>query len=317
MKFIKYFFLSTPLLFVALYGYIVAVDPYNKLGYNLFGFETKAVDFPRVNKFNQLEHTTKSYEAFILGSSAAHRYHTGTVKKLTGYKTYNYAVQSATPEDYLAMFNHITSRFDPKLIIISIDFYGLNKHHKTDEMFFLSPLKDYLKEATEKRVSERVGIFNKTYFTLSALVDSLQVAWVNLFGESRHAYLEDGNYMIEREANPYKQVVIGQFPYPPYDFDQDRIEYYKEIKRRSDQLGIKLIVFTSPISYSHWLRIDKNELLKKRLQEFKDILGDIFGKVHDFNNEKMEFYEYPQYFGDSTHPSVMFSQMILEKVLEN
>src|SRR4051812_28479362 len=130
MKFALTFIVSCFIFFGATYGFVVAVDPYNKLGVNPFGFVSKAVGFSRENKFNQIEHTPKKYDVFLLGSSAAHRYETKEINRLTGLKSYNYAVQSTTPEDYLAITRHILSKQTPKMIIISLDFYGLNKHYK-------------------------------------------------------------------------------------------------------------------------------------------------------------------------------------------
>jgi hypothetical protein len=315
MNFIKSFAVFTILLFLGLYSFVVAVDPYNKLGINVFGFETKAVDFPRVNKFNQLEHSRKQYEAFIFGSSAAHRYHTSTIKELTGLEAYNYAVQSATPEDYLAMFNHVVTKFRPKLVIISADFYGLNRFQKTDEMFFHSPLREYLtKESSYVETSQGPpSIFNKTYFTLEAIRDSFKVVWVNLFGKSRHAYLEDGNYFYEAPTN--KPVKINNFGYPPYEFDEKRIAIYKTIRARAEKLGIRLVVFTAPLSYEHVQRIEANPLLRERLAEFKSILRSIFGKVEDFNNESMRDFNTPKEFHDSMHPTKEYSELVLRKVL--
>ena len=122
MRFILAFVLTTVIFGSTLYGLILAVDPYNKFGYNLFGFETKAVDFARENKFNQVEHGTKAYTAFIMGSSSAHRYLTKELNRLTGLVSYNYSTQSATPEDYIAMTRHVLSKYKPKLIMISFGF---------------------------------------------------------------------------------------------------------------------------------------------------------------------------------------------------
>ena len=99
MRFILSFALASVLLSSTLYGLILAVDPYNKFGYNLFNFETKAVDFARQNKYIQVEHSKKDYTAFIMGTSSAHRYETKELNRLTGLVSYNYSTQSATPED--------------------------------------------------------------------------------------------------------------------------------------------------------------------------------------------------------------------------
>jgi len=177
MRFILAFVLTSTLLASTLYGLILAVDPYNKFGFNLFGFETKAVDFARENKFNQVEHAQKDYTAFIMGSSSAHRYQTKELNRLTGLVTYNYSTQSATPEDYIAMTRHILTKFKPKLILIAFGFEELNQSTKTDDMFYSSPLKNYLKEVPAEELE--TGLFNNSYLTLEAISDSFKFIWLN------------------------------------------------------------------------------------------------------------------------------------------
>ncbi len=312
MKFIKIFFLTAVLVTSILFGFVLSIDPYNKLGINVFNFATKAVDFPRVNKFNMLEHSKKNYEAFIIGSSAANRYPTKVVKDITGLETFNYAVQSATPEDYYAIFNHITHRSHPKLVILSFDFYGLNKFFPVEDMLLISPLKKYLNDVDFEE-QKNLGPY-KTYFTLEALGDSYKVVWVNLFGHANHSFLENGDYFKEPPAVP--PIKISQFPYPPFEFDSNRLELCKKLKKKADDLGVKLIVFTSPLSYEHWERIAKNPELLKNLEDYKIKLANIFGGVYDFTNKGAKNFNDIKYFGDSTHPSVYFSEMILKRLLK-
>lgn len=310
MKFITLFATTALLLSSALYGLILAVDPYNKFGYNLFNFETKAVDFARVNKFNQVEHGKKDYTAFIMGSSSAHRFDTKALNDLTGLVSYNYSTQSATPEDFIAMTRHIFSKYQPKLLVISFDFEVLNKHFKTDDMFYASPLKNYLTEAPAEELEQ--DLFNNSYLTLEAIGDSFKVIWVNLFGNARHAYLADGDHVREPQA---KKLQINQFPYSPdYEFDQKRIEFLKTIKKLCDDRGVRVVAFTAPVSIEHLNRITADPFLNQRHQEFKSILKGIFPEFWDFHTPEIEAYSSTRYFQDSNHPTHEFSNMILEKI---
>jgi hypothetical protein len=309
MRFILVFALTSSILASGLYGLILAVDPYNKFGYNLFGFETKAVDFARENKFNQIEHAQKNYEAFIMGSSSAHRYSTKDLNRLTGMVAYNYSTQSATVEDYISMTRHIFTKFKPKLLMISMDFEVMNKNTKTDDMFYSSPLKNYLKEVPAEELT--TSLFNNSYLTLEAIGDSLMVIWVNLFGKANHAYLEDGDHIIEPQP---KELKVKQYSYPNYEFDQNRIAYLKTIKKLADDNGMRVIVFTSPLSLEHFERIQANASLKEKHQEFKSLLVSIFGELYDFQNAGNTPYNSTQYFRDSNHPSHEFSRMVLERI---
>lgn len=309
MRFILSFILTTAFLSSALYGLILAVDPYNKFGYNLFNLETKAVDFARENKFNQVEHAKKDYTLFLMGSSSAHRYMTKEINRLTGLTSYNYSTQSATPEDYIAMTRHILKKFKIKLLMISMEFEVLNKNTKTDDMFYSSPLKDFLKEVPKEELE--ADLFNNSYLTLEAISDSFKVIWVNLFGKAEHAYLEDGDHAIEKAP---KELKVKQFSYPDYTFDEKRIAYLKTIKKMAAEQGFKVIVFTSPLSLEHIQRINAKADLKQKHAEFKQKLVEIFGEFYDFQNEGNAAFNTKQYFRDSNHPTHEFSTIVLERI---
>lgn len=309
MRFIIAFALTTTLLASTLYGLILAVDPYNKFGYNLFGFETKAVDFARENKFNQVVHGKKDYTAFIMGSSSAHRYLTKELNRLTGLMTYNYSTQSATPEDYIAMTRHIFTKYKPKLILIAFGFEELSKTTKTDDMFYSSPLKNYLKEVPAAELE--TSLFNNSYLTLEAISDSFKVIWVNLFGNALHAYLEDGDHEVEPLP---KTLKVSQFGYAHYEIDPKRVAYLKTLKKLADKNGCRVVVFTSPLSIEHLKRIHADPKLVAAHKLFKATLVDIFGELWDFQQEGMAPYNSLKYFRDSNHPTHEFSTMVLEEM---
>jgi hypothetical protein len=310
MKFLTIFFSTSLLISSVIYGLIIAVDPYNKLGNNLFGFETKAVDFARENKFNQVEHGTKKYDVFLLGSSSAHRYLTKEINRLTGLISYNYSTQSATPEDYLSMTRHIFSKYKPKLILIAFQFETFNRFVKTDDMFYSSPLQDYLNELPESE--KEVSTFNNAYLTLDAIADTFNVIWVNLFGKPAHTYLEDGDHMVE-PVN--KEVLITQFPAEEYEFDFKRFEYLKTLKDLCDKEGTKIIAFTNPLSIEHLKKIEQSPVLKRQQDELRATLIDIFGEIWDFYSPAVARFNTTQFFRDSNHPTHEFSTMILERML--
>lgn len=317
MKFILTFSLASLSLFGLLYGLIISVDPYNKLGNNLFGFETKAVDFARENKFNQIEHTSKNYEAFIIGSSTAHRFETQELEKLTTFKSYNYAVQSATPEDYLAITRHILTKKSPKMVIFFPEFYGMNKKVEADDMFFSSPLKNYLKNVSSSADVQEAdwAFFKKSYVTTAALNDTMKVIFVNSFGKAQHTYLEDGDHIYEKPKHG-EAIPVTQYSYPDFEMSQERISYLEEMKKLLDEKGVKIVVITSPLSYEHLLKIDQDPHLKLELEKFKTTMTDIFGEIYDINDlEIMAQYNSSEFYFDSNHPTFEFSRTIMESVL--
>lgn len=313
MKYIKAFFLTAFLLFSALYGFILMIDPYDKFGFNPLKMKTKAVAMARENKFNVFEHTKKNYEAFIIGSSAAHRINTSDIKRITGFETYNYALQHTSPDDYLAILNHILSRAKPKLILLQMDYTNLDKNFKTDTRFYISPLYKYLKGDVEKK--KESTLFDADYLTLEAIRDSFKVLWVNWLDKARHIYVKDGNY--EDEPTPPNPIKVNQFHGENYLIDEVRIGYLKEIKRLCDQNEIKLIVFTAPVSWAHYQRILNTPHVKLGMELYKKNIALIFGEVQDFMNDSVESFNTTEFFLDSSHPSRKFSNMMIEKILNN
>jgi hypothetical protein len=314
MYFLRTFFLTTFLLLTLLLGFIYSVDPYDKYGLNVFGFETKAVAMARENKFNMVEHSRKKYEAFVIGSSSAHRLHTDDVTELTGLLAFNYAVQHTTPEDYLAITRHILSKTSPKMILFQMDLYGLNKNFKTDTRFYTSPLLPYLK-GDNKETTPSHPLFDSDYFTIGAISDSFKVVWVNMTGRIKHLYLENGNY--QKEVAYKGAVIVTQFSYENYEIDPKRVELLKEMKRLCDEKGTKLIVWTAPYSLEHINMLESDAKLKADLSMFKLTLRQIFGEVYDFTNTAVERYNSSTYFRDSSHPTRDLFKLMLTNIFKN
>lgn len=299
------------------YGFVVAVDPYDKLGINLFGFETKAVASSRENKFYMLDKAQDNYEAFIMGSSTAHRYETDVLKKISGLETFNYAVQHTTPEDYIAITNHILSKFNPKLIVLQVAFVDLDGNYETDKRLYTSPLKEYLDGAKDKVTPGNTYIstdlFSNQYLTLSALVDSFRVVGVNLFGEIRHQYAAHGDY--KNEAPPKSDTVkLVQAGHTNYKISTQRVEQLKKIQKICDDKGIKLIAISAPIAPVHLDLILNDAHVKSQFDQYKKAIRGIFTNLYDFTTDDVRNYNSTKYFRNSTHPSKLYSRMILEQI---
>jgi hypothetical protein len=310
-KFNRLFLIYFGSFFLLAYGLIVAVDPYDKLGINLFGFKTKAVASSRDNKFYMLESSKTNYEAFIIGSSTAHKYHTEDLERLTGLKTFNYAVQHTTPEDYVAIINHIKSKFSPKLIVLQIAFVDLDKNYETDKILYSSPLKDFLGE-NSKNTYVKADIFSNNYITLDALRDTFRVIFINLFGEIRHQYLEHGNYIPQKDGTGPIEVV--QFSHNNWKLDENRVNLLKKIQSESRSSGIKLVVISAPLSIDHFNRIQSDDHMRESFALYKKSAQEIFDNFNDFTNEDVKNFNTKEYFGNSTHPTRKYSTIILEKV---
>jgi hypothetical protein len=304
MKFIINFFLFSVLLLLLLEGLIISVDPYDKLGINVWNFKTKAVAQSRENKFIMLENTKTQYGAFLLGSSAAHRFPMSKLKELTGLESFNYSAQHTNPEDYLAILRHIIERQDPKLVLLQLDFIELSVHYETSSQLFNSPLVKYLRHRPKEQ-----AIFDNNYFTLDAIRDSLRVIFVNHWGKALHNnYLEHGDYVHE-DLVP-GEVKLEQASYSGYKLSKKRIKYLEEIKELCQKEGITLVVFTAPLSYEHFKIADSYP----EHREYLKILTKLFGKVYNFQHGSIKDYSTYREFRSSAHMTNLFSAKILERI---
>lgn len=310
--FIRLFFLTFFLFFSLSVALITGVDPYDRLGNNIFGFKTKAVAQSRENKFRMFDSSKKEYEAFILGSSAAHRYRTKTVEELTGLKTYNYAVQHSTPIDFLAITKHILSKSQPKLVLLQLDFSVLDENYSVDNRLFNSPLKKYLQK---DEVKESAWLDNN-YFTLEALIDSFRVFYVNYFGKARHIYLEDGNY-IYKQPKKVEKIRIRAGSSVNYKFSKQRYSHLLQIKNLIESNGGKLIIFLAPVSYGHYKKVITEEKPREIHQDLVKSLSSDFSNFHNFQTEWLKDYNSYLYYHDSLHPTHEMSDIVLNKILTN
>ena len=306
MKFILQFIFFALIITTSLLTLVISVDPYEKLGFNPWGFKSKAVTQSRQSKFLMLDNSDTRYQAFILGSSAAHRFATKDLKSLTLLSSFNYAVQHTTPEDYLAIVRHIIDKKAPGLILLQIGFAELDQNYKTDNRLFNSSLFSYLRQKKKPHV-----LFDDNYFTLQAINDSLKVIYVNNWGKIRHEYLIHGDYRQEKTFTGKPK--IQQSSYPNWTLSQERVEILRKIKKICQQNNIKLIVFTAPLSYEHY----KVAISSQGYNQYIQALQEIFGSFWNFHHESIKEYDDRKYFHNSTHMTKDFSKILLERMLSN
>lgn len=305
MKFIKLFFLFSLIILALLVTLVVTVDPYSKLGNNPWGFKTKAVAQSRENKFILFENSSKNYEAFILGSSTAHRFPMRVLKELTGFESFNYSAQHTNPEDYIAIIRHIFDKKKPKLILLEVGFIDMSENYKTDNRLFNSSLFKYLRD--QQKVDT---IFDNNYFTLDAIKDSFRVIFVNNFGKALHSnYREDGNYKYEPPVPG--PVAIQQSSYPDWKLSKYRVELLAEIQKICDENNTRLIVFTAPLSYEH----SKIAINTPGYPSFLEALTSTSKEVWNFHDESIKNYSTYKEFSNSTHMTEEFSALLLKRML--
>ena len=306
------------MLFIALYTFILSVDPYDKFGFNLWHLKTKAVYSNRDTKFYHIDQLKNQYSFFILGSSRAQYINPDQINKLTNLKSYNYSVVSGQPEDYLVITKHILDKQIPNTILLYLDFKNLNKFNKRTKEFSDAKLVKYFDKNKIITEENRLLFFNKTYMTLTALTDSIRIIFINYFKKGTTQTIKKNGMQIKYHsplyAVPKLQMSYFSKYYDSYTIDNDRISYLKQIKRLCDENKVKLIVSITPVSKEHLNKILKDVNLRNMFFEFKRIITSIFGEAYDFNN-----YDVVKYDGfhwiDSVHVTEDFARIITNRTL--
>lgn len=317
MRFHTKLFLFSLFLSFTTYIFVLSVDPYDKFKLNPWKLKTKAVSSYRDNKFYQIDNTNIKYDMFILGSSRVQRFNPDLFEQLTGYKTYNYGVNNAKPEDLLAITKHILNKQRPKSIFLQLDFYNLNKNIPMDHRLRKSPLKNYL-EKSFVAADASTFPFEKSYFTSEALYDSVKAVMINKTGTLKITHKPNG-MMVKKEPQKIIKLAHEYFTneYKDYTIDEVRINYLRNIKTLCEKNDIKLIVSISPMNKEHLSKVLSNEKLRRNFINYKRIIVDIYGEVIDFNTISASSYNYPYWQDDSVHPSEHFSELMTKIVLQH
>jgi len=311
MKFYTKFIIFSFLIGTCFYLFVLSVDPYDKYGFNFWNLKTKAVNSHRDNKFHQINNTKKHYNLFIIGSSRVQAFDPDILEKEIHLKTFNYGVNNSKPEDLLAITKHIIAKQKPKIIFLQTDFYNLNKHIPMDGRLNSSPLKAYLEGTVTKNINnKKFYYFEKTYITLSSLKDSIKLVYKNKLGHVEITHKKNGMKLGYKPVrDPELAETYFKNEYKTYEFDSNRINYFKKLKHICDSNNIELIVSISPMNKDHFLKLVSDKYLLEKLLAFKRIVVNIFGTVHDFNNISTFNYNYP-YWSNSVHPSIELPKLM-------
>lgn len=311
--FAKLFFtviLLTSILGVTLY----IIDPYDKFSHNYLHLKTKGVFDNRTNKFLYLKTHQNIYEAFILGSSRGMQLQPKIMQKYTGYKTFNYSVYTANPQDYLAMTRYIVQTQKPKLIWIHLDFFAFNKNMPTEPKLFKSPLKLYISHKTtpSSQADSSFIYFATHYYSYNAFWDAYIVVNKNLKGKIEKHFSQDGvNFPAVQTKKTYPLLNgYWDMEYKNYTISTERLKMLKEIKKLCEEHHIKLLISLSPVSYPHWQKIKNDPQLYAQIFKVKKDLCNIFGGFEDFFNENVKNYSTANFWMDSVHPSTLLGEQI-------
>jgi|GEM_PF-1248518 len=291
------------------------IDPYGKN--NFFNFQrintSKFALDERVVKFNHLKQNITNIEAVIFGSSRTTILDPDIIYKATGKNAYNASFSSATVEEYSKYINwliHSGSKLE--YIFIGIDLFAFSD--------------DFTSHGTmPQELMEDRYIDIKEYISFDMFKKALIVIYKNLYINTNDVevnYLKKGmryyNNYFERKNNEIlklkhlQNLENAECYWHASTYSKTKIQILKELGDICTKNGIKLYLFTNPLSPKQLpLNNYKNFMV---LNELLSELVDLKLEIYDFNNFN-SVNKNLEYFEDAFHYNYDVANFILYKLL--
>lgn len=265
----------------------------------------------------------------ILGSSRTMRINPEDVNKFLDGSTFNFAVNSALPEDYYGILLYL-ERINkiPKNIIIGFDFYILNTKLPYDKRFVANKELNFIGANSLNQSN-----FFNNYISADTLKLSIKTIYHNIKGTKEISQFDDNNGFLYRsekddviQKGKYNYLASiksdsagyfkGKYTRERYsDFSNERIEYLKKIKYFAKKYNIKLYTYLTPVHCYHLEKIKNHKLLNKTLIKFKSFLSTQFNYVdfmidNEYNCKNENYY-------DAVHQSYYINKLIVDDIFSD
>ncbi|MEA2553809.1 MAG: hypothetical protein QOJ65_1985 [Fimbriimonadaceae bacterium] len=303
LKFVGVFAITFLILLVGYLALYRLVDPRSEYGTGVFPAPLANARVTKQSLFKEYNAGHK-VDALILGSSRSMPFSADIADRVSGHSFFNFSVESAMAEDYLAVYRWARQQgIQPKIIVVGLDVEALHPFLKTDDRLVGSPT---LYEA----LTGHQGVLANVGYALSRTSDKLTI-------QNAQALLKG----IQLKLRPSAQTEIvqadGHDEYPAYEaqvragtFNLERgisttLPWYanqykdmsrlsKERKGRVAQLvreavtdGVEVILWIPPLHPRTVKKLGESTPYSARLREtieFAQELASAFpGKVHAYD----------------------------------
>jgi hypothetical protein len=222
-------FLAAAAAFAALYAGIARlVDPRGEFGSGRFPVIESDARAEKMRLFQSYAAEGKP-SGLILGSSRAMKVRPGTLERETGQRFFNFAVDNARAEDYLAIYRWVRQQgVRPKLVVVGLDVEALHDDDRAEASLLQDgalmatlgnggPAERGLLAPFRGSPAARLAKRYKSTFTIEYLTDMVTAVRLFLFPQSRPLPLmefEPDGYLRYRRWE--RERAAGRFR-----FDQD------------------------------------------------------------------------------------------------
>jgi hypothetical protein len=190
-------FLATVAVLAALYmGIARWVDPRGEFGSGVFPVVESDARAEKMRLF-QAYATEAAPKGLILGSSRAMKVRPGTLERATGQRFFNFAVDNARAEDYLAIYRWVRRQgVRPKLVVVGLDVEALHDDDRAEASLLQDgalmatlgsggPAERGLLAPFRGSPAARLARQYKSTFTIEYLNDMVAAVRLSLFPQSR------------------------------------------------------------------------------------------------------------------------------------
>ncbi len=302
------------------------VDPFSVTGNNILAIPLKIVSDDRSEKVVAINNMNK-IDNILLGSSRVYLMNPLALNKYLDGVTYNLGVGTAQTEDHLGYLLHLEkiNKF-PKTVILGLDFYSFNDNLETNKYFIRNETINFLNENSADL--QDIGQFfsiDTTRASIKTLKSFLGVKKskrrFDEHGASGDAsaifeYFPVDDEGIDIYARDIQREASNFLRQPPFTRLNDRrFGYLKKVIELTERHGATLKVFITPL-YGRLLDdIYADELLSKRLQEFKKELLSITD-YYDFLMPNTVTDD-AAYFSDTSHLKTTTANLIFARIFND
>lgn len=323
---------------ISLLNYIV--NPYGDYGTKFF---RPLVQTPRNDKVYLLSQMDPKPEAVVIGSSRVMRLEPAYLKPVFGYDFFNFGVNSAMPEDYLAILRHYEAARGkpPAMVVLGIDIYSFTDALPMDSRLRNCPeLFNQLPEEQgstlnqwKRSIVRNVKLFREN-FKYSLLKDSLRTLKMDLWdggrGDGHFDFLEngmmvdrltkqegaDGTFDLEKEVDFHKVDYARR--YAGFEsLSPKRSAYFESFLKICEEKQIKLVVFLTPLHPDLATDLAENTTFTARK---KDVVAYVNQQCLKNNVPFFEFSDIRSFqgianeFHDGVHATVVNNRRIINNM---
>lgn len=300
----------------------IFIDPWGLYGTNIFKPLTLT---PRGTKLALIAKQQPRPDIIIFGSSRMFEFNPDLAEKYTKLKTFNASVGYARPEEYYTMSRYIIEDLSitPKFFLIGFNIGEFNYDSIEPETINSPALRKYLSISRRQLISNTISTFKRTV-NLQYLIDIVRTL-LNARGQAlkpTHTFLNNGSISIDENAvippktdfEPHNAIAL--FKNMP-NISPERKKYFEEFLAYSQTRHIQVIGFITPMPTSVLRTLKEKTNYSPIYDQFSQYLDETTTKYpfrwYDFSSVD-KFNGHENGFNDSTHPSKINLDLIMEKI---